>query len=161
VDLARSLAAISGAAHAESDPGARELAVVPLRCSLYGEHRQVEPVPGTRLAQACGDKPFTGFHWCGYGVNPRIEAQLEAAGVIVSARAEDAGVEAIELPDHPFFMATAFQPQVGSSESGTLHPIITTLLTAASGRQSDRPKDLRPFRTSPNRPLLPGCATRE
>ena len=30
----------------------------------------------------------------------------------------DAGVEAIELPDHPFFLATAFQPQVGVSETG-------------------------------------------
>jgi CTP synthase (UTP-ammonia lyase) len=53
---------------------------------------------------------------------------------VLSARAEDAGVEAIELPEHPFFVATAFQPQVGSSESGTLHPLITALLTAARGR---------------------------
>jgi CTP synthase (UTP-ammonia lyase) len=135
VDLARALAGIAGAAHAESaDAGAGELVVVPLRCSLYGERRLVEPVPGTRLAQSCGDQPFTGFHWCGYGLDPRVEARLAAAGVVLSARAEDAGVEAIELPDHPFFVATAFQPQVGSGESGLLHPLITALLTAAAHR---------------------------
>ena len=36
----------------------------------------------------------------------------------IAATAPDAGVEAIELPDHPFFLATAFQPQVGVSETG-------------------------------------------
>ena len=134
VDLARSLAGIQGAAHAESNPDADQLVVAPLQCSLYGERRLVEPVPGTRLAQICGDEPFVGFHWCGYGLDPGIETQLEAAGVVLSAHAQDAGVEAIELPDHPFFVATAFQPQVGSSESQALHPLITALLTAAHAR---------------------------
>jgi len=138
VQLARSLAGIKAAAHAESEPDAEDLVVIPLRCTLYGERRLVEPVPGTRLAQACGNLPFAGFHWCGYGLDPRLEARLAAAGVVLSARAPDAGVEAIELADHPFFVATAFQPQVGSSESGTLHPLITALLTAAGGRPEAR-----------------------
>jgi hypothetical protein len=30
----------------------------------------------------------------------------------VSAVADDAGVEGIEVPEHPFFTATLFQPQV-------------------------------------------------
>jgi CTP synthase (UTP-ammonia lyase) len=97
--------------------------------------RLVEPVPGTLLARISGGQPFAGFHWCGYGLDPGAEAQLQAAGVVLSARAQDAGVEAIELAGHPFFVATAFQPQVGSSESGTLHPLITALLTAASVRR--------------------------
>jgi CTP synthase (UTP-ammonia lyase) len=50
---------------------------------------------------------------------------------VISARAVDAGVEAIELPDHPFFVATAFQPQVGAGESGALHPLISALATLA------------------------------
>jgi CTP synthase (UTP-ammonia lyase) len=131
VELARTLAGIAGAAHAETDPDADELIVVPLQCSLYGETRQVQPVPGTRLAAICGDAPFTGFHWCGYGLDPRIEARLQSAGIVVSARAADAGVEAIELPDHPFFIATAFQPQIGASKAEALHPLISALVDAA------------------------------
>ena len=131
VGLARSLAAIEGAAHAESDPDAEEPVVVPLRCSLYGETRTVEPTSGTRFAEICGEEPFDGFHFCGYGLDPSVESRLENAGVVLSARAPDAGVEAIELPDHPFFIATAFQPQVGNAESGALHPLITALLGAA------------------------------
>ncbi len=59
--------------------------------------------------------------------------RLVAAGLVVSATAPDAGVEAVELPDHPFYVATLFQPQVGSSETGALHPLITALIAAAAG----------------------------
>lgn len=138
VELARTLAAIEGAAHAETDPGADELAVIALQCSLYGEEREIEPVPGTRLAQICGEAPFVGFHWCGYGLNPRIEARLQNGGVVLAARARDAGVEAIELPDHPFFLATAFQPQVGAREAHALHPLVRALLGAASEAEASR-----------------------
>jgi CTP synthase (UTP-ammonia lyase) len=136
VGLARALAGVAGAAHAESDPDAEDLVVVPLACSLYGETRTVEPVPGTRLAEICGEAPFEGFHWCGYGLSPRVEATLAEAGVVLSARTPDAGVEAIELPDHPFFVATAFQPQVGSSDSGALHPLIAALLETVRARSA-------------------------
>jgi CTP synthase (UTP-ammonia lyase) len=131
VALARSLAGIGGAAHAESDPEGETLVVAPLACSLYGERRLVEPMPRTRLAEICGTSPFIGFHWCGYGLDGRVERRLQDAGVVLGARAADAGVEEIELPGHPFFMATAFQPQVGASESRELHPLIHALLDAS------------------------------
>jgi hypothetical protein len=69
-------------------------------------------------------EPFEGFHWCAYGLADRFAATLQQAGVVVSAVADDAGVEAIELPDHPFFLATAFQPQAGSAQTGRLHPCL-------------------------------------
>jgi CTP synthase (UTP-ammonia lyase) len=131
VELARSLAGIDGAVHAESDPDGETLVIAPLACSLYGERREVTPVAGTRLAEICGTAPFTGFHWCGYGLDAAVEDRLRDAGVVLSARAPDAGVEAIELPGHPFFLATAFQPQVGAGDSGTLHPLIRAFLDAA------------------------------
>jgi CTP synthase (UTP-ammonia lyase) len=130
VELARSLAGVDGAGHAESEPDAEQPVVVALACSLYGEVRSVAPVAGTRLAEICGVEPFDGFHWCGFGLDERFAATLQAAGVVVGARAPDAGVEAIELPDHPFFVATAFQPQVGNGESGALHPLIGALIEA-------------------------------
>jgi CTP synthase (UTP-ammonia lyase) len=134
IELARALAGVDGAAHAETDPDSDRLVVVPLSCSLYGESRLVEPVVGTRLAEICGDQPFTGFHWCGYGLDAGVESRMRASGIVLSARAEDAGVEAIELPEHPFFIATAFQPQVGSSQARTLHPLIRALLDAGTER---------------------------
>jgi CTP synthase (UTP-ammonia lyase) len=131
IELLSELAGLSEASHAESDPGAPMLAVVPLACSLYGEWRTVLPVPGSLLAQICGRAPFEGFHYCGFGLADAFRAPLERAGVLISAEARDAGAEAIELPPHPFFMATAFQPQVGSSSSLSVHPLLDALLGAA------------------------------
>jgi CTP synthase (UTP-ammonia lyase) len=132
VEFARSAAGIPEAAHAETAPRAAVHAVSPLACGLEGEVRQVTTVPGTRVAALCGTGPFAGFHWCNYGVEPGLLARLTAAGLVVSATAPDAGVEAIELPDHPFYVATLFQPQVGSSETGELHPLIGALVEAAA-----------------------------
>lgn len=134
VELARSLAGVSSATSAELDPDGDALVVAPLACTLYGERRTVTPVSGTRLAAICGVEPFEGHHQCGYGLAPAYETVLADAGVVISAHAPDAGVEGIELPGHPFFMATAFQPQVGSGESGAVHPLIAALLDAAAAR---------------------------
>lgn len=131
VELARTLAGIPGAAHAESEPHGATLVVAPLSCSLQGEHRPVQPVAGTRLARACGVDAFPGFHMCGYGVAERYVSALERAGVVVSARSEDASVEALELPRHPFFVATLFQPQVDAAESGNVHPLVRAFVDAA------------------------------
>lgn len=131
VELARRRAGLSAASSAELTPDGDELVVVPLACTLYGERRTVSPVPGTRLAAICGDAPFDGYHHCGYGLADAYVPALRDAGVVISAHAPDAGVEAIELPEHPFFLATAFQPQVGSAASGVLHPLLAALLHAA------------------------------
>jgi CTP synthase (UTP-ammonia lyase) len=133
VELARSRAGVVDAAHGESDPAAAEPVVSRLACSLYGEVRTVTPRPGTRFAEICGAEPFDGFHYCGYGLAPAYVEPLEHAGVVVGATAPDAGVEAIELPDHPFFLATAFQPQVGASETGQLGPLLDAFVAASTG----------------------------
>ena len=130
--LARRLAGIEDAAHAEVDPDAESAVVAPLACSLVGEEREVTCVPGTRLAAICGTAPFTGYHWCNYGLADAFEQRLTAAGVVVSARAPDAGVEAIELPGHPFFVATLFQPQIGSLSGEPLHPLIAAFVREAA-----------------------------
>jgi CTP synthase (UTP-ammonia lyase) len=134
VELAKTMAEVSGAAHAESEPDGAELVIEQLACSLYGERRTVVPVKGTRLAASCGSEPFEGYHYCGYGLADQFARRLSGAGVVLSATADDAGVEAIELPDHPFFVATAFQPQVGASRSRRVHPLIEALLSAVRTR---------------------------
>jgi CTP synthase (UTP-ammonia lyase) len=131
VEFARNVAGMPGAAHAETDPGADLHVVSALACSLVGAERTVTTVPGTLVAELCGTAPFVGFHYCSYGVAPAHLERLVAAGLVVSATAPDAGVEAVELPAHPFYLATLFQPQVGSSATGVLHPVVAALIDAA------------------------------
>jgi CTP synthase (UTP-ammonia lyase) len=134
IELARSLAGID-AHHAETDPDAEALVAAPLACSLVGEERMVTCVPGTRLAELCGTEPFPGLHWCNYGLADEFVDALTAAGVVISAHAPDAGVEGIELPGHPFFVATLFQPQVGALAGRPLHPLIAAFLETARAAQ--------------------------
>ena len=63
---------------------------------------------------------------------------MEWAGAVVSAHGDDSPVEAIELPEHPFFVGTAFQPQVGVSESGRLPALLEAFLHAAEARRGRR-----------------------
>jgi CTP synthase (UTP-ammonia lyase) len=143
VQLARTLAGDASAVHGESDPDAPDPIVMPLGCTLYGERRLVTPVAGTRLASICGTAPFEGYHHCGFGLDPAGASALTAAGVVIGANAPDAGVEAIELPGHPFFVATAFQPQVGSGEGAPLHPLIRAFLDAAGAHRAVRARTAR------------------
>jgi CTP synthase (UTP-ammonia lyase) len=126
IELARNVAGLA-AAHAELDPEATDPFIAALRCSLVGQTRTVTPVAGTRLAALMGEAPFAGFHWCDYGLPAASVTVLEDAGVVVAARAPDAGVEAIELPGHPFYVFTLFQPQVGTTDP----PLLRGLVSAA------------------------------
>jgi CTP synthase (UTP-ammonia lyase) len=131
VEFARNVAGIAGAGHAEADPEGDAIVVAQLACSLVGEERTVTAVPGTRAAALCGTEPFTGFHWCRYGLAGAYADRLAAAGLVIGAHAEDAGVEAFELPEHPFYLATLFQPQVGSSTRSQPHPVLAGLIEAS------------------------------
>lgn len=131
LEFARNVVGLQSASHEETAPDADALVISSLPCSLVGEERLVHCVPETRMAQICGNEPFIGYHYCNYGINPHYQAALEVAGLRLSAFAEDAGVEAIELNTHPFYVGTLFQPQMGLLKGFGLHPLIESFLNAA------------------------------
>jgi CTP synthase (UTP-ammonia lyase) len=130
VEFARNVAGLTDAGHAETAPAGKTLVIDRLSCSLVGQERAVTAVAGTRMHALCGSAPFVGFHWCNFGVAPAHVERLEAHGLTVAARADDAGVEAVELAAHPFFLATLFQPQIGSVDGRPLHPVLQSFLAA-------------------------------
>jgi CTP synthase (UTP-ammonia lyase) len=125
------------ATHGESDGGRDDNVVVPLACSLDGEERLVTPVPGTRFA-AWVPEPFAGMHFCRYAPSAEVVARLERAGVVVGATADDAGAEVLEFPDHPFFVASLFQPHVGALAGKPVHPLVTAFTDAVHRRPGPR-----------------------
>jgi len=133
VEYARNVAGIADASHAEIDRSGTPV-VVPLTCSLVGERRLVRVVPGTKAASICGPAPMFGYHFCGYGLDSETVPRLEEAGLVISGCADDGTIEIIELPDHPFFVATLFQPQV-RMEDGEIHPLLVAFADAVANRQ--------------------------
>lgn len=131
LEYARNQVGIDGAAHEETEPGAERPVVAALACSLVGETRPVTAVAGTRMAQICGLEPFDGFHFCSYGIGLGYRDLLVESGLTVSAFAPDAGVEAVELEGHPFYLGTLFQPQMTSLDGGPVHPLVRAFVEAA------------------------------
>ncbi len=66
-----------------------------------------------------------------YEFNPEYRAQLEEAGLIISAVNDATGlVEVVELPEHPFFIACQYHPEFQSGPNRA-HPLFSGLVAAA------------------------------
>jgi len=79
-------------------------------------------LPGTRAAKLYGAAEAIEGYYCNYGVNPDYQPLLEARG-LVSGLGGAGEVRIVELPDHPFFLATLFLPQARSTLSEP-HPLL-------------------------------------
>jgi len=124
VEFARNVCDMPGANSTEFDP-ATAFPVV----DLLPEQKEVEdmggtmrlgaePVevrPGTRAHSSYGESLVYERHRHRYEVNNALRPQLEARGLVVSGSfaAKDL-VEILELPDHPWFVASQFHPEFTS-----------------------------------------------
>lgn len=124
----------SAATHAELHGAGDDNAVAALACSLYGEERLVTPVAGTRFA-AWQPEPFVGMHFCNYAPTADAVTALEKIGVVVGATADDAGAEVLEFPDHPFYVASLFQPHIGALAGAPVHPLVRAFVDAVASRR--------------------------
>ena len=120
--LARDLAGID-AAHAEYGESEGELVIVELACSLAGHEGAISYEPGTLMQEIMGtDRSVERYH-CSYGLDPAYLQRLSDAGVVFSAHDDAGDVRALELPGHPFFLGTLFQPEL-AGDGTRAHPVI-------------------------------------
>jgi CTP synthase (UTP-ammonia lyase) len=129
IEFARNVAAITGADHAETNATALDPVVTPLACSLVGQHENILFTPGSQLHRIYSGQPSHEAYHCNYGVNPLYRARLEAAGLRFSGFDREMQIRAMELPGHPFFVGTLFQPE-RSGLTGWQHPLILALVRA-------------------------------
>lgn len=132
LDVARSVAGLD-VDHAEDPDGAAEHLLVPLACSLLGEEAVVDVRPGTRAADVLGAGPRVERFFCSYGLDDRFRTRLEEAGLVFGATDEAGAVRMLELPGHPFFLASLFQPELSSDETW-VHPLVRAFAAAALER---------------------------
>jgi CTP synthase (UTP-ammonia lyase) len=138
IEVARDVAGIDGADHAEEHPDATELVVAPLSCSLAGQVHPVRIEAGTQAgdlyAATEANEPF----FCNFGLNPAYRGRLEAAGLRFSGFDLEGEPRILELPGHPFFIGTLFVPQA-AVRSGGPHPVLSGFVEAARRRASPSP----------------------
>ncbi len=93
--------------------------------------------PGTKIAEIYGTQLVYERHRHRYEVNPRYHETLEKHGLTLCGISPDGKlVEAIELTDHPFFVATQFHPEF-KSRPNRPHPLFAAFISAAL-RQKER-----------------------
>lgn len=131
LELARDVAGVPAAGHAEIQPDAPELVVTPLACGLVEQSGDITFTPGSRLYAIFGGRPTREGYYCRYGLNPAWQARLEAAGLRFTGFDPGGEVRAAELPAHPFFIGTLFQPE-RSALRGERHPLIRAFVEAAA-----------------------------
>ncbi|MFE7510106.1 hypothetical protein ACFU8I_02585 [Streptomyces sp. NPDC057540] len=132
IEYARDVCGLERAAHAENDPSADpdDLLIAPLACSLVGHEGVVRIVPGSLAARALGTERTTERYHCDYGADSRHLNTLRAHGLRFTGADEEGGIRIAELPSHPFFLATLFQPEL-SGDGTHPHPLVRALAVAA------------------------------
>jgi CTP synthase len=98
----------------------------------------VELVDGTRAQEAYGEPVIHERHRHRYEVNNHYRPALVDAGLVVSGTFQ-AGrlVEVVELPDHPWFVASQFHPEFKSRPTRPA-PLFREFVGAALARARDR-----------------------
>lgn len=139
LEFARHVLGMPDANTAENRERPAELVVTPVACpvpdrapgapKLSGRRRLTFP-RGSMLAGIYGTATADEEYFCNFEVNRKHVPALERGGMAVAALGPRGELRAVELPSHPFFLATLFQPQL-SSEEGRPHPVLTAFLSAA------------------------------
>jgi CTP synthase len=140
IEYARHRLGLSDAHSSEFDPTTLHPVI-----DLLEEQQAVEEMGGTmrlglyaaRLAEGSlarrlyGEELIYERHRHRYEVNNRFRADLEAAGLGLSGISPDGRlVEIIELPGHPYFIASQFHPEFKSRPDAP-HPLFAGLVRAA------------------------------
>src|ERR671933_295110 len=96
---------------------------------------------GTRAQQIYGEKVIYERHRHRYEVNNHLRRRLEHAGLVCSGTSpDDRLVEVIELPDHPFFVASQYHPEFKSRPLRP-QPLFRDFVRAAAERAHERADD--------------------
>jgi CTP synthase len=146
-EYARNVAGLDGANSTEMDPETPYPVI-----DLLPEQKEIEdlggtmrlgaqPVDlaeGTRAREAYGEGVVYERHRHRYEVNNHFRPRLVDAGLVISGTYQEGRlVEILELPDHPWFVASQFHPEFKSRPTRPA-PLFRDFVGAAVARSRDR-----------------------
>jgi len=82
-----------------------------------------------KVAQIYGTAEIEEMYNCGFGFNRSYAQLFENSAMRISGLDQDGEIRVFELFDHPFFVATQYQPERRALE-GKRHPLITAFVNA-------------------------------
>lgn len=132
IEYARNVLGIKDAEHFEYNPAAKNLFIAPLSCSLVGQTMPVKLMPDSQAYRFYGRAEVEEQYRCTMGMSRENQQRIHASGFRIAGVDPAGEARILELPDHAFYLATLFVPQLNLSLQG-LHPLISAYLKAAAG----------------------------
>jgi len=146
-EFARHVLGLEGANSTEMDPETphpvidllpEQKSVEDLGGTMRLGAQAVELEPNTRTAEAYGDVTIHERHRHRYEVNNHYRPRLVEAGLVVSGTYQEGRlVEIVELPEHPWFVASQFHPEFKSRPTRPA-PLFREFVGAALARARER-----------------------
>jgi CTP synthase (UTP-ammonia lyase) len=131
LEFARNVLGWEDAEHGETSPEATRALLTPLTCSLVEAVDSIHLVEGSLIAKAYENAEIREGYRCRYGVNPEFERELLKLQLHTVGHDSAGDLRAVELKDHPFFVATLFQPERAALK-GILPPLVRALIEACA-----------------------------
>jgi CTP synthase len=146
-DFARHVVGMDGANSTEFDPETpypvidllpEQKEIEDLGGTMRLGAQAVELAEGTRAREAYGESVVHERHRHRYEVNNHYRQQIADAGLVVSGTFQEGRlVEIVELPDHPWFVASQFHPEFKSRPTRPA-PLFREFVGAAHDRSLAR-----------------------
>ena len=127
IEYARNVLGYQNAQHAEYTNDADNLFIDLMACSLKGTRGKVEITEYTAASEIYGTSNIEVDYYCSYGINEAYRPLILSGGLIVSGMDVNRTIRMMELKNHPFFIITAFVPQMDSSFDNP-NPLITEFI---------------------------------
>ncbi|HIY66262.1 MAG TPA: CTP synthase, partial [Candidatus Agrococcus pullicola] len=147
IEYARNVAGIEGASSTEFEEDTEEPVVATMAEQMQHIHGgdlggtmrlglyEAKLAPGSLASQLYGSETSWERHRHRYEVNNGYRERLTDAGLRFSGLSPDGNlVEYVELPDHPYYIATQAHPELKSRPT-IAHPLFKGLVDAALDRQ--------------------------
>ena len=135
VEYFRNVIGIKNADHLEVNPGTSTPVISSLSCSMVEKNGDIFFVESSCTKKIFNtDKTNETYH-CNYGFNHDYLEQLKKSELKISGYDDNKEIRIIELKNHPFFIATLFQPE-RSSLRNLNHPLIDAFTEAAINKVS-------------------------
>ena len=112
------------------NPDAVNFLIAPLACSMAGQQNRVFLKRNSMTYRYYSRSEVYEKYTCNYGVNPTYYKMLEDGGLHITGTDDFGEARIMEWPEHPFFVATLFQPQLSSTPSAP-HSLIMAFMRNA------------------------------
>ncbi len=130
IEYFRNVIGIKDADHFESNPETSTPVISALSCSMVEKNGDIFLEDSTFAKRIFSSEKTNETYHCNYGFNQDYLELLKKSDLRISGYNENKEVRIVELKNHPFFIATLFQPERSSLKNKT-HPLIDAFVEAS------------------------------